>query len=47
MAGSCKCANKPSVSIKCREFFWLAEELLVFQEGFCSLEFGVFILKLL
>jgi hypothetical protein len=30
VAGACECGDRSSGSIKCWEFFWLAEDLLVF-----------------
>jgi hypothetical protein len=38
VAGSCACGNEPSGSIKCGEFLDLAEDLLGFQDGLCSME---------
>ena len=38
MADSCECGNEPSGSIKCAEFFYLAEDLLASQEGLWSAE---------
>ena len=38
MAGTCECGNEPSGSIKCGEFLDLAENLLAFQGGRCSME---------
>jgi len=37
-AGTCECGNEPLSSIKCGEFFRLAENLLVSQEGLCYME---------
>jgi hypothetical protein len=36
--GTCKCGNEPSGSIRCGEFFRLAENRLASQEGLCSME---------
>ena len=38
MAGAGECGDEPSGSIKCGEFI-AAEDLLVSQEGLCSMEF--------
>jgi hypothetical protein len=38
VAGSCEHGNKPSCSIKCREFLDRLSVLLASQEGLCSME---------
>jgi hypothetical protein len=38
MAGCCECGNEPPVSIKCGEFFSVAEKLSASQEGLCCTE---------
>ena len=38
MAGTCECGNESSDSVKCGEFFLLAENRLASQEGLCSME---------
>jgi len=40
VTGACECGNESSGSIKFGDFFFflLAEELLAFQEGHCSME---------
>jgi hypothetical protein len=39
VAGSFECGNEPSGSIKWGGIYWVDEDLLAFQEGFCSMEF--------
>ena len=38
VVGTCKCSYEPSGSIKCGEFFLLAENRLASQEGLCFVE---------
>jgi hypothetical protein len=45
LAGCCENGSAPVTSIKCREFFLLAEELLAFQEGLWPLELVEFVHK--
>ena len=38
VAGTCKCSNEPSGSIKRGEFIYIAGNWLASQEGLCSKE---------
>jgi hypothetical protein len=38
VASFCECGNDSSGSIRCGEFFDVAQDLLVYQEGLCSME---------
>ena len=47
LTGCCECGNEPCVSIKMKEFSWLAEEPLASQEGLWSMELVTLLINIL